>query len=322
MLIYSTLAIIIGFLLDLIIGDPQGWPHLVRLLGALISVLEKALYNSNRKRQAGTVLVMTVIFVSAAVSVAILAVTWLLSPWLYLAVASLLCWQIVAARSLAEESKPVYYALQNQDLPAARQKLAMIVGRDATALEVPDIVRATVETIAENTADGIIAPLFYFMLGGVPAAIIYKAINTMDSMLGYQNDRYRDFGRRAALLDDVANYLPARLSALIMLLASAMSGFSASGAWKIWRRDRRKHKSPNAGQTEAVMAGALGLVLGGASRYGGVMVEKPALGDPVRAAEIEDIKRAQKIMWRTTASMLILVLIYRAFLILLLTSRI
>ena len=247
---------------------------------------------------------------------------WLLSPWLYLAVASLLCWQILAARSLAEESKPVYNALQNQDLPAARQKLAMIVGRDTTDLEVPDVVRATVETIAENTADGIIAPLFYFMLGGIPAAIIYKAINTMDSMLGYQNDRYREFGRRAALLDDVANYLPARLSALIMLLASAISGFSVSGAWKIWRRDRRKHKSPNAGQTEAVMAGALGIVLGGASRYGGVMVEKPALGDPVRAVEIEDIKRAQTIKWWTTALMLILILICRTFLILLLASRI
>lgn len=322
MLIYSTLAIIIGFLLDLIIGDPQGWPHLVRLLGALISVLEKALYNSSRKRQAGTVLVVTVLFVSAAVSVAMLAAAWLLSPWLYLAVASLLCWQILAARSLAEESKLVYNALQNQDLPAARQKLAMIVGRDTTDLEVPDVVRATVETIAENTADGIIAPLFYFMLGGIPAAIIYKAINTMDSMLGYQNDRYREFGRRAALLDDVANYLPARLSALIMLLASAISGFSVSGAWKIWRRDRRKHKSPNAGQTEAVMAGALGIVLGGASRYGGVMVEKPALGDPVRAVEIEDIKRAQTIKWWTTALMLILILIYRTFLILLLASRI
>ncbi|NLK02465.1 MAG: cobalamin biosynthesis protein CobD [Clostridiaceae bacterium] len=322
MLIYSTLAIIIGFLLDLIIGDPQGWPHLVRLLGALISVLEKALYNSSRKRQAGTVLVVTVLFVSAAVSVAMLAAAWLLSPWLYLAVASLLCWQILAARSLAEESKLVYNALQNQDLPAARQKLAMIVGRDTTDLEVPDVVRATVETIAENTADGIIAPLFYFMLGGIPAAIIYKAINTMDSMLGYQNDRYREFGRRAALLDDVANYLPARLSALIMLLASAISGFSVSGAWKIWRRDRRKHKSPNAGQTEAVMAGALGIVLGGASRYGGVMVEKPALGDPVRAVEIEDIKRAQTIKWWTTALMLILILICRTFLILLLASRI
>ncbi|NLB09368.1 MAG: cobalamin biosynthesis protein CobD [Clostridiales bacterium] len=319
---YSTLAIIIGFLLDLIIGDPQGWPHLVRLLGALISALEKALYDSDRKRQAGTILVTAVLFISAAVSLAILATAWLLSPWLYLVVTSLLCWQILAARSLAEESKQVYYALQNQDLPASRRKLAMIVGRDTSALEERDVVRATVETIAENTADGIVAPLFYFMLGGVPAAIIYKAINTMDSMLGYKNDKYREFGRRAALLDDAANYLPARLSALIMLSACAVSGFSASGAWKIWRRDRRKHKSPNAGQPEAVMAGALGIALGGASRYGGVLIEKPVLGDPLRTAEIEDIKRAQTIMWRTTVLTLVLVLVYRALLILLLASKI
>ncbi len=322
MLLYSTLAIIIGFLLDLTIGDPRGWPHLVRLLGALISTLEKALYNYGRKRQAGTILVTTVLFVSAAVSLAILATAWLLSPWFYLVVTSLLCWQILAARSLAEESKPVYYALRNQDLSASRRKLAMIVGRDTSALEEPDVVRATVETIAENTTDGIVAPLFYFMLGGVPAAIIYKAINTMDSMLGYKNDRYREFGRRAALLDDIANYLPARISALIMLSACAASGFSASGAWKIWRRDRRKHKSPNAGQTEAVMAGALGIALGGASRYGGVLIEKPVLGDPLRTAEIEDIKRAQTIMWWTTVFALVLVLVYRASLILLPVSNI
>ena len=194
------------------------------------------------------------------------------------------------------------------------------MGRDPTSLDEEGVTRATVETIAENTADGIIAPLFYMLIGGAPLEDIYKAINTMDSMLGYKNDKYLDFGRAAALVDDYANYLPSRLAALLMIVAAGLGGFSTTEAWRVWHRDRRKHTSPNSGQTEAVMAGALGIVLGGASSYGGREVVKPTLGDFRRPIELEDIRRSQKIMWLTTLLMLMLIIALRVFLLLVIGS--
>ena len=220
-----------------------------------------------------------------------------LSPWLGLAVQMFWCGQALAAKGLAQESTRVYRELIKPDLPAARRAVSRIVGRDTQNLTLEGVTKAAVETVAENASDGVIAPLLYMLLGGAPLALTYKAINTMDSMLGYKNEKYLYFGRAAAKLDDAANYLPSRIAGLLWAAAAALTGNSASGAWKIWRRDRRNHASPNSAQTESACAGALGVQLAGPACYFGEYYDKPTIGDPLRPIEPEDIRRANRMMY-------------------------
>lgn len=299
-LLYAALAPLIGFLLDLLIGDPRGWPHLIRAFGYLINRLEQRLYPAKNKRLAGLLLVMAVLFCAACLPALLLWVAWRISPILYLLLESLLCWQLLAARSLKDESLPVYTALKQGDRAAARTALSMIVGRDTALLDEAGIIRATVETVAENTADGVAAPMLHMALGGAVLGCLYKAANTMDSMIGYRNERYLDFGRAAALLDDWLNYLPARLCALTMIVAAHLCGLDARNAWRVYRRDRRKHQSPNSAQTEAVMAGALGIQLAGDAVYQGRLVEKPTIGDAIRPVEAADILQAHRLLYASS----------------------
>lgn len=311
MLVYSTLALALGFLLDLLVGDPHSWPHIVRGYGWLINALEKKLYPLEHKRMAGSILVLVMVLVSSLIPLTLLALAWQLSPWVYLVVESLLCWQLLAVKSLRVESLRVYEALARGNLPGARKAVSMIVGRDTANLDEAGVTKAAVETVAENASDGVAAPLFYIMLGGSVLGCVYKAINTMDSMVGYKNDKYLDYGRRAAKLDDVVNFLPARLCALVMVLSARLCGLDAKGAFCIWRRDRRNHASPNSAQTEAVMAGALGVQLAGDAWYFGKRYEKPFIGDALRPVEPRDILRAHKLLYVTAVILLVIALLVR-----------
>ncbi len=311
MVFYSFLALLLGSLLDLLVGDPHGWPHIVRGYGWLIAHWEKRLYPMANKRLAGRLLVLGMLLVSGLVPLALLTLAWRLSPWAYLVVETLLCWQLLAVKSLRVESLPVYTALDRGDLPAARQAVSMIVGRDTDRLDEGGVTRAAVETVAENASDGVAAPLFYLMLGGSVLGCMYKAVNTMDSMVGYRNDRYLDYGRCAARLDDLVNYLPSRLCALVMVAVSFLCGLDGRGAWRIWRRDRRNHASPNSAQTEAVMAGALRVQLAGDAWYFGQRHEKPTIGDDLRPIEPKDILRAHRLLYGTAAALLLLALLFR-----------
>ena len=308
---YTLYAVLAGFALDLLAGDPHWLYHPVRLIGLLITGLEqllRKLFPGGKKgeRAAGACLaVCTAAFTGLAVygllffaakggNAAYFLVSVLLNYWLF------------AARSLRDESMKVYDRLKEKDLPGARRAVSMIVGRDTAHLDEAGVTKAAVETVAENTSDGVIAPMFYLMIGGPAAGWIYKAVNTMDSMVGYKNDRYRFFGTAAARLDDILNYLPSRLSALLMIAAGALLKLDARGAYRIWRRDRRNHASPNSAQTESVMAGALNLQLAGDAFYFGKLTKKKTIGDDIRRIAPEDIPRANRLM--LTASVLGLLL--------------
>ena len=295
-------ALIVGFVLDLLLGDPRWIPHPVRMMGKLIAGLEKPLRRLFPKtpggeRAAGMVLVILVTGISAGAAWGLLALAGLVHPWAAFGVESILCYQCLAARSLRDESMKVYYALRTGTLAEARLAVSMIVGRDVDRLDGTGVAKAAVETVAENASDGVIAPLLYLALGGGALGIFYKAVNTMDSMVGYKNDRYLYFGRCAARLDDVMNYLPARLAGVLLCLAAPLAGLDGRGAWRIFLRDRRKHKSPNSAHTEAAAAGALGLRLAGPSVYFGELVEKPFIGDGGRGVEPEDIRRVNRLMF-------------------------
>jgi len=311
MLIYSTSALCMGFLIDLVIGDPQGWPHIVRGMGLLIGALERLFYPLSNKRLGGMLLTFAMLLVCTAAPIALLHAAFRLSPWFYFTLETLFCWQLLAAKSLRVESGKVYAALKAKDLRGARKAVAMIVGRDTQNLDEAGVTRAAVETVAENTSDGVAAPLFYIMLGGAPLGCLYKAANTMDSMIGYKSERYLDFGRFAAKLDDALNFVPSRLSALLMVLAARLCRMDAKNALRIWRRDRLKHASPNSAQTESVMAGALRVRLAGNAYYFGKLYEKPYIGDDLRPIEAGDIRRSRKLLYVTGALMLALALIVR-----------
>ena len=313
-ILWDTAAIVLGCGLDALLGDPQGWPHLVRFYGALISGLEKRLYPMENKRLAGTILTGLTVVIGTVVPLLILFLAGLVSPWLRLFWGAVLCWQCVAARSLRDESDLVRVPLERGDLPKAREMVGRIVGRDTDALDEAGVARAAVETVAENASDGVIAPLFYMALLGPAAGCFYKSINTQDSMVGYKNDRYLDFGRTAAKLDDVVNYIPARLAALLLIAAAALTGMDAKNAWRIWRRDRRNHASPNSAQTESAAAGALRLRLAGDAVYFGQVHKKPFIGDDLRPIEPEDIRRSHRLLFASTGEMLLLAVIFRGLL--------
>ncbi len=304
---YHIISFFAGFLLDLLLGDPHRLPHPVRLIGALIAKTEKALYGEKKERNAkkelygGICTVVLVLTVTALVSAGILFVTYTADYRLGILAETIMTYQILAVKCLRDESMKVYDCLKNRTLPEARKAVSMIVGRDTEKLDGEAVAKAAIETVAENTSDGVIAPMLYTAFFGPVGGFLYKAVNTMDSMLGYKNDRYLYFGRAAARLDDAVNYLPSRISAYLMMAASLFGGssFSAAGAFRIYRRDRRKHASPNSAQTESVCAGALGIRLAGDAVYSGQVVKKPYIGDSQRAVEYEDIRRANRLMYMT-----------------------
>ena len=294
-------AVLGGFVLDALFGDPAWLPHPVVYMGKAISKLEKFLRSRLPKTPQGELLGGAIVAFCLPVGTFLLTglVCWgaaRLHPLLGLAVQMFWCGQALAARGLVQESTNVYKELKKPDLPGARKAVSRIVGRDTAELTAEGVTKAAVETVAENASDGVIAPLLYMLIGGAPLALTYKAINTMDSMLGYKNEKYLYFGRVPAKLDDVANYIPSRLAGLLWVAAAALTGNSARGAWKIWRRDRRCHASPNSAQTESACAGALGVQLAGPAYYFGQYYPKLTIGDALRPIEPEDILRANRMM--------------------------
>ena len=302
-MIYHILAFVIGFGLDMLIGDPHNMPHPIRAIGSLIGYLEKKWNRKDEKaaRRNGRLLVVTVTGCTVLVTAAVLIVPYLLHPVAGMAVEAVLTYYILAARSLRDESMKVCKALEKGDVEGARFAVSMIVGRDTAVLSETGIAKAAIETVAENTSDGVIAPMLYTAVGGPILGFFYKAVNTMDSMVGYKNERYLHFGRAAALLDDVVNYLPSRISAYLMMAACLFCGkdYSVKGAYRIHKRDSRKHASPNSAQTESTCAGALGIQLAGDASYFGVVHKKPFIGDPLRPVETADIRRANRLMLAT-----------------------
>ena len=306
------LAAALGCLLDALLADPAWMPHPVVLMGRCITALERGLrrifpQTPEGERRAGACLAVILPLGTLAVCGGAIFLANLIHPALAFVLQVLWCWQALAARGLVQESCRVLAELEKGDLESARKAVSRIVGRDTQALTAQGVTKAAVETVAENFSDGVVAPLFYLMIGGAPLGMMYKAVNTMDSMVGYKNDRYLHFGRYAAKLDDVANYLPARLSALLLLAGGVLTGGNGKNGWRIWRRDRRNHASPNSAQTEAACAGLLEIQLAGSASYFGKVVEKPTIGDPVRPVEPEDIRRANRMMM--TASLLALLLL-------------
>ena len=304
-------AIIAGFILDLIFGDPHWLPHPICLIGNLIGFIERNLRprlepNKGALLLGGALMVIIVLVISFVVPMAILLAAGMVSPWLAFALETLMCYQIFATKCLRDESMKVYTALHNHDLADARVKLSWIVGRDTQNLDEEEITKGAVETVAENTADGIIAPMFYMFLGGVPLAFLYKGINTMDSMVGYKNDKFLYFGRCAAKLDDLANMLPARITGLVMIGAAFVLGLDGKNAWKIFWRDRYNHLSPNSAMTESVTAGALNIQLGGDHFYFGKLVHKDTIGDDIRPVCPEDIVKTNRLLYMTAVLCLVL----------------
>lgn len=303
---YHSIAFLVGFLLDLCLGDPHWLYHPIRLVGAWIAWLEQKLHkeetprNEKKERTEGTYLVFAVLLVTGLCVVGILTFAYLLHPAVGVIVESVMTYQILATKCLKVESMRVYTCLKKGDLPAARQAVSMIVGRDTVNLDETGVAKAAIETVAENTSDGVIAPMLYTALFGPILGFLYKAVNTMDSMVGYKNDKYLFFGRTAAKLDDVVNYIPARISAWLLILAASFPGreFSGREAYRIFQRDRYQHASPNSAQTEAACAGALGIQLAGDAFYFGKKVEKPYIGDAMRPVEAEDIRRVNCLMYR------------------------
>lgn len=376
---YHMIAFFAGFCLDMLFGDPYWLPHPIRLMGNLISSLERMLIGEKESRKEkknlheveeaadekpgrkeegreeqkteqtrkerqkteqgteqtvkeeqkakqtikkeqktggqeerrskensekfkkGIILAVTVPVVSALVSALLLVVAYKLHPVCGVMIEAIMTYQILAAKCLKVESMKVYKSLKEEGLASARRAVSMIVGRDTQVLDETGVAKAAIETVAENTSDGVIAPMLYTALGGPVFGFVYKAINTMDSMVGYKNDRYLYFGRAAAKLDDAANYLPARISAFLMIGCAFIGGkeFDGRRAFRIYKRDNRKHASPNSAQTEAVCAGALGIQLAGDASYFGKVVKKPYIGDPARVVEFEDIRRVNKLMYLT-----------------------
>lgn len=314
-------AILLGFVLDWLFGDPRHIPHLVVGIGSMITRFEKRLRKAflktpNGELSAGAALAVSVPLISFGLCYLALWLGRLIHPAVHLTLAGFVCWQCLATRSLAQAGEQVEKALASPDIDDARRAVAQVVGRDTAALDHAGIIRAAVETIAENTCDGVIAPLFWLAVGGAPLGVFYKAVNTLDSMVGYKNERYLYFGRASARLDDVMNYIPARISALLMIASARLCGFDAKSAWRIFKRDRYNHKSPNSAQSESACAGALRIQLGGDAFYFGKPVRKPTIGDALRECAPQDILRANRLMHCTAALGLLAVLLTRGLLVL------
>ena len=320
---YSLYAIVFGFIIDLFLGDPHRLVHPVVLIGKLIDFLDKKLRSVFPKtpkgeKTAGLVLWILTVVVSTGIPILILVICHRISPWLRLAVESVMCWQILAVRSLKTEAMKVYDALKTGDLEKSRKAVSMIVGRDTDRLDDTGITKATVETVAENSADGSTAPLFYMLFGGAAAGFLYKSVNTMDSMLGYMEPPYKNIGLVPAKMDDVFNFIPSRVCAILMLAAGALLRMRVRNGWKIFKRDRFNHDSPNSAQTESVCAGLLGVQLSGDAWYHGTLHKKQFIGDPIRPIEHRDIIRACDLHFITALFSFLLCIILRIGLLMIL----
>ena len=312
----SLMACIAGMALDAIFGDPVWLYHPVRIIGNWISILEKWLRvfcknDEKKERIAGCVLWFCVVIASVGIPWGLLYLAGKVSFWLQFALETFWCYQLLAGKCLKDESRKVYVRLVNHNLEGARHAVSMIVGRDTGNLSEAGVTKAAVETVAENTSDGVIAPLIFMLIGGAPLGFFYKAVNTMDSMVGYKNEKYLHFGRFAAKMDDVWNYIPSRISALLMIASAWIFRMDYKRAWAVWKRDRRKHASPNSAQTEAVCAGALQVQLAGDAYYFGKLYEKPTIGDAIREIETEDIRYANRLMYATAILGVIICVLFR-----------
>jgi adenosylcobinamide-phosphate synthase len=329
-MLYHIIAFGLGFVLDLLFGDPYWLPHPIRLIGRWIGFLEKhwnrAELTNQQKLYHGAGMVITVLITTFLVSAAVLSGAYILHPLAGVVVESIMTYQILATKCLKTESMKVYHKLQAGCLKEAREAVSMIVGRDTEVLDENGVAKAAIETVAENTSDGVIAPMIYLAMGGPVFGFLYKAINTMDSMVGYKNEKFLFYGRTAAKLDDVANYVPSRISAWLMVGASFVLGllpiyvcdqngkrmhvYQGRRAFMIYRRDCRKHASPNSAQTEAACAGSLGIQLAGNASYFGKIVEKPLIGDAIRSVSYEDIQRANCLLYMTAGICEILLILF------------
>ena len=292
-------AAICGYVLDLILGDPETLTaiHPVVLMGHCITALEKLLRQLFPKTEKGELIGGMLLAMMIPIGTLLFSsgILWLLNriiPLLAFLAACIWCWQALAIKNLCDEAEQVQRTLENGTLSEARKAVSRIVGRDTEALDRNGVIRAAIETVAESFSDGITAPMLYMLIGGAPLALCYKSINTLDSMVGYKNERYLFFGRAGARLDDAVNYIPSRLGALLLIGSAKFCGEDSANAKRIWKRDRRRHLSPNAAQCEAAMAGALGLRLCGPASYFGEWVDKPWIGENTREAETNDIRRA------------------------------
>lgn len=317
----SLVALVMGYILDLIFGDPYWMPHPVRFIGNLISILEKVIRRFMPKTKrgeyiGGIILTVMVVSISMVIPLVIILMAKSINTYLALTVETFICYQILATKSLKVESMKVYDELEKNDLPSARKAVSMIVGRDTKDLTFSGVAKAAVETVAENTSDGIIAPMIFIAIGGAPMGFFYKAINTMDSMVGYKNEKYMNFGRFAAKLDDVVNYLPARISAYQMILSSFFLRYDYKNAFKIYKRDRYNHASPNSAQTESVCAGALDVQLAGNAYYFGKLYEKPTIGDDIREINYDDIKKANRLLYCTSFISIVIISVIKITIIL------
>lgn len=305
MLHYTGIALAAGFLLDLAIGDPRWLYHPVRLIGKLIDCFEKNIRKLLPKTPGGELaggifLVIGVVLVTVGVTAGILHMAYGLHAAAGFALESFMCYQMLAVRSLKDESMLVYDALtsgKESSLADGRDAVSRIVGRDTQNLDETGVTKAAVETVAENFGDGVFAPMFYMALGGPVCMYLYKAINTMDSMLGYKNERFLYFGRAAAKLDDVVNFIPARMAGIMLVISAWIGPFDGKNAGRIFARDRRKHSSPNSAHTEAAAAGALDIQLAGDAYYFGKLYEKPLIGDPLQTVVPDDIRRMNRLMY-------------------------
>lgn len=305
----SLYACITGFILDMIFGDPQWSFHPIRLIGNLISFWDKKLRKNQQEaamKRAGVLLVLLVTVPCTVVPLGLLILCQMIHPFLRYVVESIMCYFLFAAKSLKKESMKVSKELEKGDVEGGRKAVSMIVGRDTKSLTQEGIIKAAVETVAENTSDGVVAPVIYTLLGGAPLGFLYKAINTMDSMVGYKNDDYLYFGRAAAKLDDVANFIPARISAYLMIISAFLLGEDGKNAFKIYRRDRYCHASPNSAHTEAVCAGALRVQLAGDAWYFGKLYKKEYIGDALTSIQVSMIARANRLMYMTSILALVI----------------
>ncbi|MGN1136942.1 MAG: adenosylcobinamide-phosphate synthase CbiB [Oscillospiraceae bacterium] len=302
-----ALPMLIGFIIDIILGDPYSLPHPIRAIGTLISKLEKFVRSRfNNLHKGGVFLAVAVLVISTLAPLLILIICYRINVILGVVIESVMCWRLVAARCLQKESMKVFRALEENDTEKARKAVSMIVGRDTEVLDEKGIIKAAVETVAENTSDGVTAPIIYIAAGGAAFGFFYKAANTMDSMIGYKNEKYADIGCFAARLDDLSNFIPSRLTALAMIFSAYLLKLDGRNAFYIWKRDRRKHASPNSAQTESVCAGALDIRLAGDAYYFGELHKKEFIGDDIRPPESEDIRRANSLMYCTSVIVLII----------------
>lgn len=305
----NILSIYIGYIIDLIIGDPYSFPHPVIYIGKLIKCLENNIRKVFKKEKylkfAGFILWFITVGTTYLLTYLIIKLSKFNSIT-FLIVNSFIIYTTLATKCLKDEAIKIYDILKSGDIYESRKQLSYIVGRDTNSLNEAEIIRATVETVAENTVDGIISPMFYAFIGGAPLAMAYKAINTLDSMVGYKNDKYINLGFASAKIDDIANYIPARVCIIFMTIASLILRFNYKNCFKISIRDRKNHKSPNCAYPEGAIAGALGIQLGGTNIYFGKPVYKPTIGDKYREIEIEDIKKTNKIMYLSSILSLII----------------